>query len=432
MSISSYSLSPFLKWKQMGEDISVYIEDIISSLGDETKRDALEKEFKKFLEYGVPPDYAKKILMGKFAKSKKRKRLLELEGRETNVNLLCRVITLNEKEVVAKGKTKKILYGLIGDESGVLPFTSWNPSISLEKGEVIEVKNAYTREWQGGIQVNFGDRTVIERVEEEKLPLVSYEPKKCKIADIYNVYGPIEIVVKVLDVSKREVEVNGEKKVVFSGTVGDETGKAQYTAWHDFNLKEGEVVKITGGYARFWKGIPQIVFDERSKVERIKREMIVSSGKMPLHKLVEMRGGIDIIVEGTVIEIKGGSGYIERCPKCKRPVSKGECKIHGKVEAIPDLRIKMVVDDGSAAIGAIVGKELTKKLIGVGIEECRRMGADETRHLLEKTLLTRKILLKGNAIGDEFGTTLIAKGAEIIDEDVKEKALDLLERLREI
>ncbi|MCD6411039.1 MAG: hypothetical protein J7L20_01225, partial [Thermoplasmata archaeon] len=70
----------------MGEDISTYIEDIISNIGDETKREALEKEFKKFIEFGVPPDYAKRILLGKFAKDKKRKKLLELKGKESGVN----------------------------------------------------------------------------------------------------------------------------------------------------------------------------------------------------------------------------------------------------------------------------------------------------------------------------------------------------------
>lgn len=416
----------------MGEDISSYIEDIISSLGDEIKKDILEKEFRKFLEYGVPPDYAKRILIGKFAKDRGRKKLTELKGKEMSVNLLCKVITINEREVVARGKTRKILYGLIGDESGVLPFTSWNPSISLEKGEVIEVKNAYTREWQGGVQVNFGEKTIVEKVEEDKLPDVSYEPRKCKIVDLYNVYGPIEVVVKVLDITKREVEVDGERKSVFSGIVGDDTGKAQFTAWHDFNLKEGDVIKISGGYARFWKGIPQIVFDERSRVEKVRKEIKVSSEKLPLHKLVEMRGGIDVMVEGTVIEIKDGSGYIERCPSCKRPLIKGECKIHGKVDGIPDLRIKMVVDDGYAGIGVVVGKDLTEKLINKKIEECKSMEKEKLKELIEKVLLTKKVLLRGNAIGDEFGTTLIAKEAEIVEKDVKEEALKLLQRVEEI
>jgi len=416
----------------MGEDISTYIEDIISNIGDETKREALEKEFKKFIEFGVPPDYAKRILLGKFAKDKKRKKLLELKGKESSVNLLCKVITINEKEITARGKSKKILYGLIGDESGVLPFTSWNTSISLEKGEVIEVKNAYAREWQGGVQVNFGERTVIEKVDEDRLPEISLEPKKCKIADLHNVFGPIEITVKVLDVSKKEVEVDGERREVFSGIVGDDTGKAQYTAWHDFNLKEGEIIKISGGYARSWKGIPQIVFDERCKVEKVDRDIEVCSRKLPIHKLVEMRGGIDVMVEGTVIEIKSGSGYIERCPDCNRPTINGECKVHGKVNGIPDLRIKMVVDDGSAGIGVIVGRELTERLINKSIDECRQMGRDKVMEILEKNLLTKRVLLKGNAIGDDFGTTLIAKEIEVLDVDLKGEALNLLQRLEEI
>ena len=51
-------------------------------------------------------------------------------------------------------------------------------------------------------------------------------------------------------------------------------------------------------------------------MEKLSEEMKVSSPTLPLYKLVEMRGGIDVTTEGTVIEIRDGSGYVERCPEC--------------------------------------------------------------------------------------------------------------------
>jgi replication factor A1 len=306
----------------------------------------------------------------------------------------------------------------------------------MEKGDVIEIKNAYTREWQDTIRVNFGERTTLKKVEEDKLPEISYQPKPCKIADLRNTFGPVEVTVKVLEISKRDIDMEGEKREVFSGRIGDETGKAQFTAWHDFDLKKGEVINISGGYARFWKGIPQLVFDERAEVKKVDKKIEVSSEKIPLHKLVEGRGGLDVAVEGTVIEIRDGSGYIERCPECKRVIQNGECRIHGKVRSVPDLRAKVIVDDGTAGIGVIIGRGLTEKLIGKDLEECREIasgkGNEEVLKLLEKSLLTRVIFLRGNAIGDEYGTTLIAREAELIEKNPKEEVTNLLHRVEEL
>ncbi|HEC94399.1 MAG TPA: DNA-binding protein [Thermoplasmatales archaeon] len=422
----------------MADDISSYIDDIVAIIGEDTEveREDLEKEFRRFLEYGVPPDQAKKTLVKKFTNGRKvaeRKRLDEIKPNESSVNLLCRIVTINPKEVNVRGESKKIFYGLLGDESGIAPFTSWTSSLPVEKGDVVEINNAYTREWQGVVQVNFGERTVVKKVEDSRLPEISYEPKPYKIADLHTAFGEVEVTAKILDVSEKDVEVNGEKKRVYVGMLGDETGKAQYTAWHDFKLKKGDVVRIVGGYTRFWKGIPQLTFDERAKVEKVAKEIEVSSQKIPLHKLVERRGGLDVSVEGTVIEIRDGSGFIERCPECNRLIQNGECRIHGKVKGVSDLRAKIVVDDGTAGIGAVIGRDLTERLIGKSLEECKdivsKKGVDAVMELLEKSLAAKRVSLRGNALGDEYGTTLIAREAEVVNQDIRKEATVLLQEM---
>ncbi len=420
----------------MKDNISSYVEDILLTIGEdaEVDREEIEKEFRRFMEYGVPPDQAKSTLLKKFSGGKKTRELLsDIKPNESSVNILCRVITLNPKDVTIKGEKKRIFYGLLGDESAVVPFTSWSSSFPADKGDVIEVMNAYTKEWQGNMQINFGTRTTIKKVEDERLPNISYEPKKCKIEDLSASFGPVEIVAKVLDVSEREVEVDRVKKKVFFGTIGDETGKAQYTAWYDFNLKKGDIIHMSGGYVRSWKGIPQLIFDEKAELKKIDQQIEVLSPNIPIYKLVERRGGIDIGVEGTVIEIMEGSGYIERCPECKRPLRDGECKIHGKVKGIADLRAKLVVDDGTGGINVVVGRELTEKLIGKNLEECKKIvenqGKDAMLEIMKKMLLSKVLFLRGNALGDEYGTTLIARDAELVDIDIHKEAIDILREM---
>ena len=434
------------------DDLKTHIDDILNVLDDDSEkkvsRKNLETELKKFLEYGVPVDQAKQTLIKKFSgdttftsspSSSERTLITDLQPNAYSVNLLCRVITINPKEITVKGENKKIFYGIIGDESGTIPFTAWN-ELDVEKGDTIKVSNAYTREWQGTVQLNFGDRVSIEKTDEDKLPDSAFKPKEFKIKDLRSGLVAIEVVAQVLELDKRETEVDGAKKKVFSGVIGDETGKAQFTSWHDFKLKKGDVIKISGGYIKSWKGIPQLTFDEKATVEKLDKSKLsgeIQTQKIPLHMLVERHGALDIEAEGTVMEIRSGSGLIMRCPECDRVLWNDECKIHGKVEGKSDIRIKLVVDDGTGAVSAIIGRELTEKLLGKTLEECEKLvedSKDENALVdeMNKLLFTHKINVQGNALGDNFGTTIIAKEAKLVDVDIDREAKKISQYLEEM
>jgi len=435
------------------DNLKLHIDDILDVLGKnqdkEVSRDEIEKELKKFLEYGVPVDQAKQTLIKKFSgsvtftsspSSSERTLISDLQPNQTSVNLLCHIITINPKEITVRGDNKKIFYGIIGDESGTIPFTAWN-EIEVEKGDVIEVSNAYTREWQGTVQLNFGDRVSIGKTDESKLPKSAFEPKEFKIEDLRSGLGAVEITARILNIDMKDTEVDGTKKKVFSGIIGDETGKAQFTSWHDFKLKKGEIVKISGGYIKSWKGIPQLTFDEKATVKKLDDSNIteddLKTRKMPLHILVEKSGALDIEVEGTVIEIREGSGFIMRCPECDRVLWNDECKTHGKVEGKSDIRIKLVVDDGTGAVNANIGRELNEKILGKTFEECEKLvenSKDENALINEinKLLFAQRINIQGNALGDNFGTTIIVKEIKIVDVDIIEEAERLFQELEEL
>lgn len=427
------------------EDLQVHVDAILDVLSKDLEkmidREEVEKELKKFLEYGVPLDQAKQTLIKKFGGSEvassERIIINKLQPDESSVNLLCRVITINPKEITVKGEQKNIFYGIFGDESGTIPFTAWK-DFDIEKGDVLKISNAYTREWQGMVQVNLGDRVKIEKTSEDELPDSVFEPKAYKVKDLRSGLGAVEATVRVLDVSEREPEVSGEKKKVFFGIIGDETGKAQFTSWHDFKLKKGDVVNISGGYIKSWKGIPQLTFDERAKVKKIDGakipEDLVQRQKMLLFQLVERRGALDVEVEGTIIEIREGSGFIKRCPECNRVLQDEECKIHGNVPGKSDLRIKIVIDDGTGSVGGIVGRELTEQLLGKPLEELERdMGKRKDESTLVDEIATmlvaRRIRVSGNALGDEFGTTIIVKDLKLIDVNIEDEASRLHQEL---
>ncbi len=430
------------------EDIQPYIDDILEALSDSSEkvtREELEKELKKFLEYGVPLDHAKQTLIKKFggsyvSPSTERTLVVDLKPNQNSVNLLCRVITINPKDVTIKGEERRIFYGILADESGTIPFTAWN-DLGIERGTVIEISNAYTREWQGDTKLNLGDRTKVEKTDESKVPESSLEPKEYKVKDLRSGLGAVEVTARILEINEREVEVDGQKKSVYSGTLGDETGKAQYTSWHDFKLKEEDVVKISGGYVKSWKGIPQLTFDEKATVEKVDASKIskkdIKTRRLPLHELVERYGALDVEVEGTVIQIREGSGLVQRCPECNRVLQGSDCSIHGTVKGVSDLRIKLVIDDGTGAVSGIINKDSTEKLLGKTLDELAKMleKSEDKNIIVEEinnTLFAHRINLQGNALGDEFGITIIAKDAKLADIDVEAESEKLSKELEEL
>src|SRR5207244_9939587 len=93
----------------------------------------------------------------------------ELVPGEQSVNLLARVVAVYEKEVTPQGQeTKTILSGILGDATATVPFTAWEPlPTPLAKGDVIRVQNAYTKEYRGQVQLNFGVRTAVGKEERD-------------------------------------------------------------------------------------------------------------------------------------------------------------------------------------------------------------------------------------------------------------------------
>ena len=431
------------------DNLESHIEDIINVLSEKSDkkvtRDELEKELKNFMEYGVPIEQAKQTIIKKFggaisfnsqpSSSSERTLIADLGPNERSVNLLGHVIAINPKEITVKGENRQIFFGILGDESGTIQFTAWD-AIEVERGDVIEISNAYTKELQGNPQLNFGNQVRIKKTDKDRLPKSAFEPREHKVKDLRSGLGSVVVTARINEINEREVAVNGDTKKVFSGNLSDETGKAQFTSWHDFKIKEGDVLQISGGYIKSWRGIPQLTFDQNATVKKLDKSDIPKAdfeiSKMPLHLLIERRGALDVEVEGTVIEIRPGSGLVMRCPECNRTLTNGECSIHGSVEGVQDIRIKLVVDDGTGAVSGVLNREVTEKLLGKTLDECKEMGEEVLLSEINLMLFAHKISMKGNALSDEFGTSFIARDADLVNVDIQSEAEKLAKEMEDL
>jgi replication factor A1 len=135
--------------------------------------------------------------------------------------------------------------------------------------------------------------------------------------------------------------------------------------------------------------------------------------RLTLAEAVGAGGLFDVEVVANVIGVRDGSGLIERCPSCSRVVQNGQCRSHGEVDAVDDLRVKAILDDGTETVTAILDDDLTAEVYGGGLEDARAaateaMDRSVVRETVAESLVGRAYRVRGNLSVDEYGANLDA------------------------
>ena len=87
-----------------------------------------------------------------------------------------------------------------------------NSSWKDGKGDVVKVRNAYTKEWQGKAQMNIGTRSMIEKAEPGELPEykpgagVGFEIGEAKtLSEIVAGDKSVHLLAKVLSINEKTI-----------------------------------------------------------------------------------------------------------------------------------------------------------------------------------------------------------------------------------
>ncbi len=128
--------------------------------------------------------------------------------------------------------------------------------------------------------------------------------KAKKLKDIVIGDRNIEITGQILEISKKTINVKNTEKIVFSGVISDETAARSFTAWHDFELNVGDVIRVTLAYVRNWQERPEINFGSRSKVTKLTSKIQIIQ-ESEVKKLGELKDGdINVHTEFTILNIE--------------------------------------------------------------------------------------------------------------------------------
>jgi len=434
----------------MDEKIAPHLEELTRALGD-LEKTGIQAEFEKLIAFRVPPDVAKESILRKFGGKRKVLKVRNLSANVKNFELTGRILDMGEKSIrphdeVQEGPSR-LYTGVLADETGSIPFSSWK-ELPGSIGDVINVKNAYTRIWQNRIRLSIGEQALVSKVPDSSLPSLSElsGSQTKKLIDIGAADFSIDTVACVLQLSHREILVKGRQSRVISGILADETGRLPFTAWTELSeIDIGSVIRIEGAQVRMFRGMPSVNILSSTKVFSLGPEeaeklafTFESAAKEPapikIEEIDSRDSMFDVAAAGNVVSVRPGSGIITRCPECGRVIQKGSCRVHGKVEGIRDMRIKAVLDDGTGSMSVMFPKELAEVIYGKTLEEAEQLmfsdvSKDAVYEDLRRFLTGRYLAVRGNASKGEYGTSFVAEKAWIPENDLAVRVVELLRKL---
>jgi replication factor A1 len=414
-----------------------HAEDLASDLG--VDKQEVKDNLENLVEYNVPIDEAKRSIRREFGDDGRqgedgvpRKDLAAVTTDDSSVAVTARVLSVGKRSIQYNGEQHVIYEGEFADGTGKLSYTSWE-DFGLEPGETIAVGNADVREWDSQPELNLGETTTIQRVDE---PLeVPYEiGGDATLAELEPGDRGINVEVRILERERKTINGRDGETEILSGVVGDETARLPFTDWDPHPaLESGHSVRIEDIFVREFRGVPSVNVSEFSTVRDLAEPVTVeeTAQRRSVREAVESGGLFDVELVGSVVAVRDGSGLIERCPECGRVVQNGQCRSHGEVDGEDDLRVKAILDDGTGTVTVVLDEEMTAAVYGGGLDEAREHARDAMdREVVADEIRARivghEFRARGSLTVDDFGANLEATEFEENAEDPAARAERLI------
>ena len=423
-------------------DVTDRAEELASDLGADTAE--VKADLENLLEYSVPLDEAVQSVRRKHGggdggggATPTSVDLAAVTTDHGNVTVTVRVLTRGTRSIRYQGDDLTIHEGELADETGTIDYTAWQ-DFGFEPGDSLTIGNAGIREWEGAPELNLNESTTVAIADE---PVAVDRPVggERDLVEIDAGDRGRTVEVRVLDVDEKTISGRDGETDILEGVLGDETGKLPFTDWDPTSaLEAGADVRIEDVYAREFRGVPSINLTRFSTVTPLSASIAVTN-EAPHHSIaaaVDTGGIFDVTVTGTVLEVRDGSGLIERCPTCGRVIQNGQCRSHGAVDGDDDLRVKAILDDGTDTVTVVLDDELTADVYGGGLEDAlaaatEAMDKDVVAESIAADLVGRTYTVRGSLSVDEYGATLDATNFEPAAADPAAAARDALAEVRE-
>ena len=420
-------------------DVDAHAEELASVLG--VDKAEVKADLENLLSYSVPIDEAKQSIRrehggGTDDATPTAKDVADVTVGDDNVTVTVQVLSVGRRSIRYQGEEQTIREGEFADETGRISYTAWE-DFGFEPGDSITVGNAGVREWDGEPELNIGQSSTVA-IETTPVETPYGIGGDSDLVDLRAGDRGRNVEVVVLESEERTIDGRDGETTIRSGVVADETGRLPFTDWAARpELREGSAFRFEEVSIREFRGVPQVNLSEFTTVTPLGRSIEVDDDaqRLPIGEAVAAGGLFDVEVVGNVLEVRDGSGLIERCPDCGRVLQNGQCRSHGDVDGEDDMRVKAIVDDGTGTVTAMLDRELTEAVYGGTMEAAmtaardamdKEVVADEIR----EQVVGREYRVRGNLSVDDYGANLEATEFERSTDEPARLARSLLSEVR--
>jgi len=169
-----------------------------------------------------------------------------------SVNVVTKVSQVGEPRSFVRrdGGEGRVVNVLVGDDTGTVRLSLWDDDVDLaaemKPGDVLVVKNGYTRSGFGGVELSSGrSGRVTLNPEDLDVDVEAIEPKITEIIDLREGQRNVTVQGQLLDDPiQRDIDTSRGPATVTNFRIDDDTGEARVSLWRD--LAE-EAMDLTAG-----------------------------------------------------------------------------------------------------------------------------------------------------------------------------------------
>ncbi len=382
--------------------------------------EAVREDLENLVTYSVPLEEAERSLRRKYGNGDSgdepvvRKEITDVTIGDDRVSLTAMVQSAGRRPIQYEGEERVITEGELADGSGTIGYTAWE-DFELVPGKCVSIEGASVREWDGRPELNLGQQTRI-RDSDEALDIDPPTDNPRPLETVTPGDRDVTVAVRVLESEERTIEGRDGQTPIRSGVIADDSARLPFTDWEArASLDDGASVRIDNAYVREYRGVPTVNLSRFSSLEVLSEDIEATETASVASIGAALAAGpaYDVAVTGAIVDIREGSGLIERCPECQRLTRQGRCRSHGSVDGVSDLRVRAVLDDGTGSITVILDTKLTEVVYGGDLNdavEAAREAMDQSvvTDRIRTRMLGREWRVRGQLRIDDFGGTIDA------------------------
>ncbi|MBI2172756.1 MAG: hypothetical protein HYT73_00910 [Candidatus Aenigmarchaeota archaeon] len=250
--------------------------------------------------------------------------------------------------------------------------------------------------------------------------------QRLNIGNIITGMQNADVIGKIVKVSEKAFEKDGNKGRVMSVILGDGTGTIRLSLWNDeidkfSGFTRGDTVHVRGFVKEGLFG-PELRLGRYGTLLRSDetiQDVLERKTEYERSPISELAEGQHRQIRAPIVQVFGGNIFYEICPVCKGRAKEWKCQEHGDIQPEYGLVISGIADDGTGNIRIVAFNDAAEKLIGMSKFEAKRLFdmKKKMEAVIEKIPLGRELVIDGrvsrNALFDRM--EFVVNGVSGID-----------------